>query len=402
MVPAAFVRLEALPSTPNGKLDRRNLPEPRPSGIQFVEPQTALQRKLAEIWKNALGAERVGLEDDYFQLGGHSLLAARIVSEVNRALGKRIPIATLVQAPTVQKLATLLEAEGWKLSRSLLVAIQPYGSRPPFFAVHTLNGEAMFYRGLAARLGEDQPFYGIQSEGVSGGALTHRSIETIAHCYVSEIRRVQAQGPYYLGGYCIGGLIAFEMAQQLRAAGDEVACVVLIDPDRVPEPSSRPATLGKRIQVALDECTALPPGEKLRYFRRRIQGKVKGKLRRLHEAGSDFTRPLYQLFSQLAGKTPVPLEPGRSPVGRMLMRAQSKYLHRPYLGRIILFCAPDPGESPLDDGRGWTELAKAGLEIHEIPGEHQTVFDVPVLAEKLNACLRAAAAGQVASRSEPV
>jgi thioesterase domain-containing protein len=196
------------------------------------------------------------------------------------------------------------------------------------------------------------------------------------------------------------------MAQQLRAAGDEVACLVLIDPDRVPEPSSRPATLGKRIQVALDECTALPPGEKLRYFRRRIQGKVKGKLRRVHEAGSDFIRPLYQLFSQLAGKTPVPLEPERSPVGRMLMRAQWKYLPRPYLGRIILFCTPVPGESPLDDGRGWTELAKAGLEIHEIPGEHQTVFEsrhVPVLAEKLNACLRAAAAaGQVASRSEPV
>jgi acyl carrier protein len=260
LVPSAFVFLDQLPLTPNGKVDRRNLPEPRPSGIQFVEPQTALQRKLAEIWKNVLGVERVGLEDDYFELGGHSLLAARIVSEVNRALGKRIPIATLVQAPTVQKLATLLEAEDWKLSRSPLVAIQPYGSRPPFFAVHTLSGDAMFYRGLAARLGEDQPFYGIQSEGVSGGALTHRSIETIAHYYLSEIRRVQAQGPYYLGGYCIGGLIAFEMAQQLRAAGDEVACLVLIDPDRVPEPSSRPATLGKRIQVALDRCAALPPG----------------------------------------------------------------------------------------------------------------------------------------------
>jgi thioesterase domain-containing protein len=262
--------------------------------------------------------------------------------------------------------------------------------------VHTLSGEVMFYRELSQRLGQDQPFYGIQAEGLAGRPIRHRSMEAIARLYLDEISRVQPHGPYYLGGYCIGGVVAFEMAQQLCAAGERVACLVLIDPDRVPEPSSGPA-----IQMALDECATLPPGEKLGYFMRRIQGKVKWELDRLHEASSDFMRPLYQLFSQLARTTPLPLDPIRSPVGRMLVRAQWKYLPRPYPGRIILFCVPVPGESSLDDGRGWIELAKAGLEIHELPGEHQTIFEagnVPLLAEKLNACLRAAATGQVASK----
>jgi amino acid adenylation domain-containing protein len=413
MVPSAVVFLDRLPLTPNGKLDRRSLPGLRSSLDQYVEPRTPLQRNLAEIWQNLLGVERVGLEDDFFELGGHSLLAGRIVSEIERILGKRVPLATLLQESTIEKLAAVLQAADWKPQWPLLVPIQPNGSRPPFFAVHSLFGEVMFYRELSQRLGEDQPFYGIQAEGLGGRPIRHRSMEAIARLYLDEIFRVQPHGPYYLGGYCIGGVIAFEMAQQLRAAGDEVACLVLFEPDRVlharnrwrivPEPSSDPAPLGKRIQAALDEGVALPAGEKPRYFMRRILGKVKWELGRVHEAGSDFMRPLYQLFRQLAGTTPVPLEPSRRQIGRMLVRAQCKYLPRPYPGRIILFRVPVRGESPLDDDRGWIELAKAGLEIHETPGEHHTVFEshVPVLAEKMDACIRAALDDQAKPKNAP-
>jgi acyl carrier protein len=152
MVPSGFVFLDRLPLTSNGKIDRCALPPPaRLSNNRFVELQTPLQRKLAEIWQKVLDVESVGETDDFFELGGDSLSATRIVLEIERVLGRRIPRATLLQAPTIEKLAATFQAQDWKPTRSPLVAVQPLGSRPPFFAVHTLSGRVMFYRELAQR-----------------------------------------------------------------------------------------------------------------------------------------------------------------------------------------------------------------------------------------------------------
>jgi amino acid adenylation domain-containing protein len=397
MVPSAVVFLDQLPLTPNGKLDRRGLPEPKFSGNQFVEPQTELERKLAEIWQNVLAVERVGREDNFFELGGDSLLAGRIVSEVERMFGKRLPVATLVQTPTIEKLSTALQAGDGKPMWSPIVAIQTQGSRPPFFAVHGLRGEVIFYRRLAQYLGEDQPFYGIHGEGLRRGFIRHRSIEAIARKYIDEIGRIQAHGPYYLGGYCIGGVIAFEMAQQLNAAGEEVACLVLIDPDPA-EPSPRRPALEKRIRLVLDEAASLSLNEKLRYFIHRLTGKVKWQLGQMRTTASDLIEPFYQAPNQYAEAAL--LDPNRSPLGRMLLRAQSKYLPRAYRGRIILFRAPAPEDDPSADDRGWAKFAEGGVEIHDIRGEHLTVFEpqhVPTLAKKLDACIRAAISSQVTS-----
>jgi amino acid adenylation domain-containing protein len=397
MVPSVFVFLDQLPLTPNGKLDRRGLPEPKVSGDQFVEPQTQLERKLAEIWQNVLAVERVGLEDNFFELGGDSLLAGRIVSEVEKTFGKRLPVATLVQTPTIKKLSTVLQARDGKPAWSPVVAIQPRGSRPPFFAVHGLRGEVIFLRRLAQYLGVDQPFYGIHGEGLGRGFMRQRSIEAIARYYIDEIGRIQAHGPYYLGGYCIGGVIAFEMAQQLNAAGEEVACLVLIDPDQA-EPPPRRSDLGKRIRLAIDEAASLSLSKKLRYFSHRVGHRLKWEFDQLRTTAIDLIEPFYRDPNEYAEAAL--LAPNKSPLGRMLSRAQSKYVPRAYPGRIIVFRAPTPDDNPLEDDRGWAKIAEGGIEIHDIPGEHLTVFEpqyLPILAGKLDACIQEALDNQKAS-----
>jgi thioesterase domain-containing protein/acyl carrier protein len=396
MVPSAFVFLDRLPLTPNGKIDRRALLESRLPASPFVEPRTTLQRKLAKIWQDVLGVERVGLVDNFFELGGHSLSGVRTISEIERILGKRIPVATLFQASTVEKLAAALQVQDWKPLWSQLVPIQPYGTRPPFFAVHAMTGEVMFYQQLAQYLGEDQPFYGIQSEGLDDGPIRHRSMETIAHCYIDEVRRVQPHGPYYLGGYCIGGIVAFEMAQQLRAAGEEVACLVLIEADK-PEPPMRSRTLGERIRAARHGAADLSLGEKLQYFTRRVSGKLKWEFAQLQNTDNDLLRQLYRALTLGANTTVANTDPLRSRVARMLTRVQDKYKPRIYPGRIILLRAAVPDDRQLVGDRGWSEFAKGGVEIHDTPGEHVTIFEpqnVSTLAEKLDACLRAALSSQ--------
>ena len=318
-------------------------------------------------------------------------------SEAEKTFGKRLPLASLFQTPTIRRLAVALEAADEKPTWSPLVAIQPHGARPPFFAVHTISGQVMRYVELAQRLGEDQPFYGIQAEGVNGGAMRQTTIRTIARSYVQEIRRVQRCGPYYLGGHCIGGVIAFEMAQQLHAAGEEVACLVLID---AYNPAHAPRRwMRKRIRLALERAAGLSPGEQPLYFARAVVRKAKRRVAQLLKGGHSVIRRYYRLIRQDAERVAVPADHLRSQVWTTLERAQSKYKPRSYSGRIVLFCPVDPDPESAD--RGWSQIAKGGLEIHEIPGEHQTVFasvHVPVLAEKLSACLRAAAAQVAATR----
>ena len=168
MLPSDVIVLDKLPLNANGKVDRRKLLEyiAVPREKLSVPPRDALETQLVAIWEKVLRIEPIGVTDDFFELGGHSLMAARIFSEIKTMLGNDLPLATLFQTPTIEKLAVVLQERGWKTSLSPLVAIQPRGSRPPFFGVHAGYGEVMFYSELARCLGKDQPFYGLQAEGL--------------------------------------------------------------------------------------------------------------------------------------------------------------------------------------------------------------------------------------------
>ncbi len=225
MVPSHFVFLNSLPLTPNGKVDRNALPPPdgeRPEPTEsFVAPRTPVEERLAGIWSKLLGVNQVGIRDNFFDLGGHSLLAVRLFAEIEKAFNQRPPLSSLFQEPTIEHLAKFISHEHQPATSSSLVVFQAHGSRVPFFCVHTFFGDVLCYMNLAGCMGSDQPFYAIEARGLNGTDEPFDDIKVMAAYYIEQIRAVRPQGPYALGGLCSAGIVAFEMAHQLRAKGEE-------------------------------------------------------------------------------------------------------------------------------------------------------------------------------------
>jgi thioesterase domain-containing protein/acyl carrier protein len=233
MVPTHWVTLEAFPLTGSGKIDRKRLPAPEETKPDVDRnptiPRTALERQLLAVWEQVLGTAYLRPDDNFFDLGGHSLLAIRLFAELEKLFGKRLPLATLFQAPTVTELARLLERDGWTPPWKSLVAVRTTGSNPAFFAVPGHGQSVLIFASLVNALGEDQPFYGLEAQGLDGTESPFDRIEDMARHFIEELRQVQPAGPYCLGGYCMGGLVAYEMAQQLRGRGEEVVFLALLD-----------------------------------------------------------------------------------------------------------------------------------------------------------------------------
>lgn len=188
----------------------------------------ATESHLVAMWQKLLGLDSVGLDQNFFDLGGDSSLAVRMFAEIEEIFKVKLPLATLYETPTIEELARVIRGE-ISTSGSSLVAIQPQGSRPPFFCFHGAGGNVLIYRDLSRHLGLDQPFYGLQSQGLDGSLPPLTTVEDMAALYLKEIRRVQPHGPYFLGGYCGGGTIAYEAAQQLLAEGEPVALLAMFD-----------------------------------------------------------------------------------------------------------------------------------------------------------------------------
>jgi amino acid adenylation domain-containing protein len=259
MVPSLFVHLPSLPLNSNGKVDRAALPSPderSSSAREYLAPRDELERRLCEIWEDSLGVSRVGLRDSFFDLGGHSVVAVKLSNEVYRTFGVRLPLATLFECPTVESFARRLSELGQRAADaasserwSTLVKIQPRGSLPPFFCVSGVGGNPMNLRHLAAALGNDQPFYGLQFRGVDGKHVPHRRVLDMAQEFLADVKRVQPEGPYYLGGYSAGGLAAYEMARLLHDEGERVGLVVFFD---TLNPVMQPWSFRERLEAHVD------------------------------------------------------------------------------------------------------------------------------------------------------
>ena len=233
MVPAALVALEAFPLTPNGKVDRKLLPEPTASDYsgeqEYIAPRTQVERGITRIIESATGIESIGVRTNLLQLGVHSLLAARIFMKLSREFNKDLPLAILFKAPTIEGLAAFVQKQSEDPCWPTLISIQPSGTKQPFFCVHGGAGTTLFLRPLSQRLGAEQPFYSLEPEGLDGKRITRRTVEAMAAHYLAEIRKVQPRGPYHVGGYCFGGLVAFEMARMLNQRGEEVSQLSLFN-----------------------------------------------------------------------------------------------------------------------------------------------------------------------------
>jgi len=384
MVPATFVLLASFPTMPNGKVDRRALPKPsqkRPDmAKESVSPRDDLERQLIRIWEEVLNFRPIGITDNFFELGGHSLLAVRLFALIDKRLNKRLPLAVLFQGATVEHLATIIHQNLPSIAASSLVPIQSGGTRRPLFLVHPAGGHVFPFVPLAHCLGDDQPCYGLQARGVEEGQVPHARIEEMAACYIQGIRSVQPEGPYLLGGWSMGGEIAFEMAQQLHRHGQKVALLALLDAH---VPSSGVILRDKDFEKALLTDVG-------RYFR----------------TSSDFADSLAHLSKdelvarildegKRAGLLPVDVK--ASDAQRLLdlcksdFRASRNYVMHRYPGRVTLFKASEDlsGTAP-DPTLGWVDWADEGVDVQVVPGNHANMVyepNVAVLAKKLTTCI---------------
>ncbi|MEW5986282.1 MAG: amino acid adenylation domain-containing protein [Chloroflexota bacterium] len=384
MVPNAFVFMDSFPLTLNNKVDRRALPKPdttRPDDDKaFVAPRDALEFQVVKIWERVLGIQPISVTDNFFELGAHSLLAVRLFAELGEAMGRTLPLTLLFQSPTVEGLAELLRKEGWSPSWSSLVPIQPNGSKPPFFCVHGLGGHVLLFRDLARRLGPDQPFYGLQAVGLDGQEMPHTELKAMAAHYVKEMRSVQPHGPYYIGSLCYG-MIGYEMAQQLRAEGEEVAVLVLFDSFLPVTYYQRPFNqLLKRISYRLQHH----PSTLALYFWDRI---VKRQGRRLQ-------RVVYKV----AG-----LPEPKIDLTDAHLNAIHHYNAAHYPGRVALIWSDEYNYAHLPTYQvKWSELIEGEVEAYTVPGPctHQGMLREPHV-EHLAAAVRSALDTAQAAGSRP-
>jgi thioesterase domain-containing protein/acyl carrier protein len=380
MVPSAFVFLDRFPITSNGKVNRQALPrddhdldrlQPE-KGCE--QPENELELQLVNIWKGILRVPAVRITDNFFELGGHSLMAVRLVAAIEKVVGRTIPLAALFQAPTVERMAQLLRKEGPSAPWSLLVPIQVSGSRPPFFFLHgTLE--------LAKYMDHDQPFYLLQPHGIDGKALPP-TIEVMAAEYISEIRRVQPVGPYFLGGYSFGGLVAFEIAQQLRQAGLEVALLVLLDPTdpshgkkrrpsaHVSVPSLRTFTL---IRSSLDLQLRNLARLEFRQWLAYLAGGIKWRaVPWVTPITKRIKRIICRYYLSHKGRVPPALRDFYWVQGdRQVARG---YKPDVYPGSALLIISRD---RHADTVNTWNTLITGGLEIEWVTGDHLQIIREP-------------------------
>lgn len=421
MVPSGFVALERLPLTPNGKIDRRALPAPDQTRQEleetFVPARDELEIQLAKIWEKVLGIKPIGVKDNFFELGGHSLLALPLFVEIEKTFGKNLPLATLFQAPTVEQLAKILSQEDFSASWHSLVPIQPKGSKPPLFAIHSLGQGFKFYRDMSHHLGSDQPIYGLRyglAAATGADAINAQPDLPIDHKiliedYIKEMRTFQPEGPYLLAGVSVGGIIAFKIAQQLQAQGHEVGILALMDTNApgyslkpLPNttPWSRYLLLWKqKIEMHSSYLATFHPKDKLSYIAKRAVSFSQ------HLVGGFYFKQALQVVknsyrtkraSSAANKekntktdsqTNPQTNPPNLPDARLV-----------YPGKITLFRASyrAPGFYH-DPANGWEGMADGGIETYEITGEHTTMLQEPhvrVLAKHLSHCINKALADE--------
>jgi len=344
---------------------------------------------LAGIWAEVLGLERVGIHDDFFGLGGHSIIAARLAARVRTELGRELPLAALLRAPTVAHLAGVLEGERAAVHPPL-IPLQPHGGRPPLFLAPPGGGHVVCYHPLAGLLGGDQPVYGLQARGIDDGELPLETVEEVAAYFASAVRELHPDGPYLLGGWSFGGLVAWEMGRQMRAAGDDVALVAMLDTG-VPTPRHRiqddtldHARVLQRIVadligwagaslVRVDRITQLPPRQQAIEAVRMVN-----QPRALPESRVDEILTLTRVRQANLG-------------------ALVSYDPPAYDGHLTYVrTAASDRALPVDGAvEFWSSRALGGTTVHRIAGSHGTLLQAPFvedLAARLGQSLAAALA----------
>lgn len=374
MVPSEIVLMDSLPRNNSDKIDRAALlppvrdPAPTRKAREVDAPTSPVEELLASIWAGALGRDRVGINDDFFDLGGHSLLTLKIIDRAARA-GLRITTEQLLRHPTVARLAAVVEMRWAEESEGTVVIMRDQGERPPIFLVHSTPGDLLGYVNLVHALGPSQPVYGLQSLGLRRPDAAHVSIDSMAAHYVACMRRAQAKGPYYLAGWCYGGIVALEMARLLARAGERVALLAMMEA-WAPKPALFvPRYYADRVRAV---ASLGPAG---------VVGLVRGKVEEV------WSRRGRTLRDHLVYEVSTGVLANRALVLEANLRAIETYRSRPYDGHLTLFRASE-GVTVPDRFMGWASLCRS-VDVHDVRGRHETILHAPQV-KVLAALLRSA------------
>lgn len=410
-VPRRIVILNEIPKGPTGKLQRIGLAEKLGladlfqslTKTEYVAPRTPAEKKLAAIWEEVIVIDQVGVYDNFFDLGGDSMLAAQMLVKVKETFGKALTVTVLLQAPTVEQMAKILTQRKWSPSYSTLVPIQPNGSKKPLFFIHGCLCEVMNYFDLARHLGPDQPFYALRAQGIYGEKAPHRKIESMAAHYIKEIKSVQPEGPYFLGGGGAGGFVALEIAQQLLKQDQEVDLLVVIDAIhhafmRIQPPAREsstdenlgPTNLSQKLLVRYVQ-------QFLYYIKRRQFGYI---LKGIRNVLRFVLKKLYQKFRWSRLCSVLIYSFALRHIGFIRRRIDymqqvrtaffnigMKYIPNAYPGNVIYFM-PEASEKYFN--KEWYIWAGGGLELRVFPGKHTNILREPqvqAVAEQLQILL---------------
>lgn len=394
MCPSSYAFIGRIPRTYSGKVDRGAL-KPVEQVMSPLEtthdfPRDQWELNLLEIWRDLLDKNAISITEDFFDIGGHSLLAVRLVARIEERFCQRVPLSMLLGGTTIKDLASFLRGQIVFANGSSLVAIaNESGSRPPFYCVHAIGGNVLSYRELARNLSPDQPFFAFQAPGVDGDREPYNHLEDLAAHLVEELSLARPEGPYLLGGHSFGGIVAFEMAKQLRATGREVSLLAIID---------TPAPINGRFLSDFNETEWLVSYVRLleRFFRRSVtldrdtlshlnaDGRIDYFLDTLRDAG--FLPPEAGLQSVR----------GILCVARASQQALRSYAPETYSGNVILLRAETLADEDANDfyrasfsdsAMNWGALVTGQIEVQEVSGDHITMLVDPYVRE-LGRCLQ--------------
>ena len=398
MVPRAFLFLDTLPITPSGKLDSNALLALKPDQLsiegEYIAPRTSAEEQMASIWKEILGLEKIGVHDNFFDSGGDSLIAVQLFCRFEETFGQKLPLATLFRAPTIAQLATLLTSENEEDEWASIVPIRSSGTKTPLFFVHSHEGNVVGYYDLAQQLDDDQPIYGIQARGLDGiMPLDIKRFEDLARIYIEEIKKVKLHGPYYLSGFCLGGNLAFEMAQQLMQAGEKVELFMIHSNThyypQYPESFSHLKQVFYKVIYRIES--------EIDWFKEAKTNKRVGHLlERIKRFMTIAQTILEKWIRKSLTKFKINISPSQTShfeaLGYRHINMLRRYEFKPYYGNVTLINSErHPFGIIPDETLGWREIVKGEINIYEIPGHRLSMLKQPgvqLLSAKLKKVLQ--------------
>jgi amino acid adenylation domain-containing protein len=390
MVPGNYIKLDAIPLTSNGKVDKNALllyAGAEADQVSFyAAPRTNIEKLLTDIWAEALGIKKIGIYDNFFEIGGHSLIAVKVMTKIERVTGKRLPLASLFEKPTIEKMALLVDIDGQSITWDSLVLIKPQGNKMPLYIVHGAGLNVLLFNAVAMGLSPDQPVYGLQAKGLNGVDEPFCKIEDMAAHYIEAIMRQNPDGPYALAGFSFGGIIAWEMARQLEVLGKEVKMLAVFDTYAYKTSFYDPAPVKIMKKAGFYLNSILHTLKFTTGFKSTITDKsilLKRKLLRYYWKIAPGNNQNKTGFFGYAYK-----------IDKCNFDALKRYRFKPHNIEVNVFRA-ETRTFYVEDKKymGWKPYALKGVNIHKIPGEHNTIFKAPndkIFADVLQKCLNKA------------